>query len=158
MASYASTSDFALAFGTAEAIEITNLDDPVASTVDNAKLQRALDDATSEINSYILAASYDLPLASVPIVLREKCNDIARYRLDKWRNREDVRRRYEDALLWLQNLAKGLASLGPDSTGKPVENSVDSPIYYSREKVYTDETMQGYDSISRIVGGSRRRW
>jgi phage gp36-like protein len=156
--SYATPADFILAFGNDEAVEITNLDNPTASTVDTPKLQRALDDATSEIDSYVLAASYSLPLASVPIVLREKCNDIARYRLDKWRNREDVRRRYEDALLWLQNLAKGLTSLGADSSGDPIESGADSPIYYSRPKVYTDETMQGYDSISRIVGGSRRRW
>ena len=158
MASYASTSDFVLAFGNDEAVEITNLDNPTASAVDTPKLQRALDDATSEIDSYVMAASYTLPLVSVPIVLREKCNDIARYRLDKWRNREDVRRRYEDALLWLQNLAKGLTSLGADSSGDSIESGTDSPIFYSRPKVYTDETMQGYDSISRIVGGSRRRW
>jgi phage gp36-like protein len=158
MASYASTADFVLAFGKDEAVEITNLDNPTACTVDTAKLQRALDDASSEIDSYLLAASYNLPLSSVPIVLREKTNDIARYRLDKWRNREDVRQRYEDALQWLMNLAKNLASLGADSNGHTVESSIDRPIYYSRGKVYTDDTLLGYDSISRIVGGSRRRF
>jgi phage gp36-like protein len=156
--SYATPADFILAFGNDEAVEITNLDSPTASVLDSSKLQRALDDASSEIDSYLLAASYTIPLTSAPIVLREKCNDIARYRLDKWRNRDDVRRRYEDALIFLRDLSKGLASLGADVTGKPIESQSDTPRWYTRDKVYTDETLWGYGTGRGYVANGRRRF
>lgn len=80
--------------------------------IDDAVVERALTDATGEINSY-LRAKYRLPLAAVPDDLRRVACDIALYRLSGEADllTEEKRQRYEDALTWLKDLAKGIARL-----------------------------------------------
>ena len=73
----------------------------------------ALSDATAEIDTY-LAAKYDLPLTTVPSILARICSDVAMYRMsaDIGALTEEKRTRFEDALAWLKDVAKGTASLG----------------------------------------------
>ena len=73
----------------------------------------ALVDATAEIDSY-LAAKYDLPLTTVPTILARICSDIAMYRMsaDIGALTEEKRTRFDDAIKWLRDVAKGTASLG----------------------------------------------
>lgn len=85
-----------------------------ASEPDIAAITRALESASSEIDSY-LATRYILPLATVPDRLRELCIDIAFYKLLNFRplgDIEDTRRRYTDAIKFLERLADGKVSLG----------------------------------------------
>jgi len=81
--------------------------------VEKRYLNVAVEDASSEIDSYV-GKVYPLPLASPPPVLKRICVDIAVYRLMSLLDKEsveDARRRYEDALKWLQELAAGLIEL-----------------------------------------------
>lgn len=51
-------------------------------TLDEAKVQEALEDASQTIDSY-LAGRYSLPLKQIPAVLERHCCYIARYFLEK---------------------------------------------------------------------------
>lgn len=114
-------------FGEPEMEHLSQLYDPTATTIATVRVDAAIAYAQDEINSY-LGGRYTLPLASVPMVLTGKAADIARYQLDSIHPREDVRRRYEDAVRWLVMVASGRLDLGlaVDSTGLPVEVGSDS--------------------------------
>lgn len=79
---------------------------------DGAAVTRALDLASSEIDTY-LAARYALPLPVVPAMLMAWCVDIALYRLALGADvlSEEHRRRYDDALASLRRIARGEAAL-----------------------------------------------
>ena len=76
----------------------------------------ALNDATKEIDSY-LTERYDLPFTTVPDILERICCDVAMYRMsaDAGTGTDEKRKRFEDAVVWLNGVAKGLIGLGLDS-------------------------------------------
>jgi phage gp36-like protein len=80
---------------------------------DPGVVERALEDASNEIDSYI-GSVYKLPVNPVPGVLVTYCGVIALYRmsLETGSYTKEKRQRYEDALRWLRDVAKGVASLG----------------------------------------------
>jgi phage gp36-like protein len=131
-----------------EAIALTNLEDSDLERIDDKVLNRALEDADAEVDGYLSAAGYTLPLATAPLNLRNKCCDIARYRLDRNRPREDVRQRYEDAIAFLKDLASGrvklpIGSSGGDGTLPDSANSI-QPQWYTSDRVFTPDTLRGY--------------
>lgn len=71
-------------------------------------MQDALTDATQEMNSYI-GAKYTLPLPEVTQHLTIICCNIARYRLFYGKATEEVEKRYEEAIRWLEKVAAGKA-------------------------------------------------
>lgn len=95
-------------------------------TRDAAKVARALDDAAALIDGYI-AQRVSLPLDPVPAVLKNLSIDIAVYRLatDAGLLAEDMRRRYEDAISFLRDVAKGTAAI-------PVPRLSDAPATETR--------------------------
>lgn len=109
MSSYATPEELIAATPEHLVAQLTGTEEP-----DEAAIQRALDDASAEIDSY-LAARYALPLGTVPANLRRVSIDIALYRLMALRalgDIEDSRKRYEDAVKYLAGLADGRVSLG----------------------------------------------
>lgn len=102
--SYASSADMIARFGERELVELT--DRVGAGVPDAALIQRALDDAASEIDGY-LRGRYALPLATVPPVLRRIACDIARYLLAAERATDEIRWRYERGLKILDGIAAG---------------------------------------------------
>lgn len=81
--------------------------------MDPAAIDRALTDASAEIDSYV-SRKYRVPLVPVPDVVKEKCVDIAVYRLADRPGAytEERRKRYEDAIAWLKDVSDGKAALG----------------------------------------------
>ena len=79
---------------------------------DAAVVERALTDATSEIDTY-LAPKYNLPLSSTPPIVTRICVDISVYRLatDADKSTDERRLRYEDAVALLERLATRTAAL-----------------------------------------------
>ncbi len=107
-------------FGESEILQLSHLDNSSATTIDTVRVNAAIAYAQDEINSY-LGGRYTLPLSSVPLVLTGKAADIARYQLDSIRPRDDVRKRYEDAVKWLVLVAGGKLDLGlTDNTALPI--------------------------------------
>ena len=93
----ASPDDFIVAYGLKEAIQLTNIDDAAATSVNVAKLRMAIQDANSLIDSYI-EQSGKAGMVLITSNRRRTAIIIARYYLDTVRRREDVKADYETAL------------------------------------------------------------
>jgi len=138
---YASQQEFVEAFGEQLTIELTNLEDPSAETINSAVFDRAATDSDSLINSY-LSNRYPLPLATTPGVIRTIALDIYRYKLGHNAQEDDVRQRYEDALRMLRDIAANIMNLGlADGTESPLPGS---PSYYTSPRVFTAVTLRGF--------------
>lgn len=77
---YATVTDLQDRLGEARLIQLTDLGDPPLGLVNAAVAQKALDDASAEIDGY-LAGRYTLPLTPVPGILKVHCLTLANYRL-----------------------------------------------------------------------------
>lgn len=113
MTIYATKEDFTNYFGEREAIELTNHESPDATTVNDSIISLNLEFASAEIDGYLPAHLQGVATAN----LKRMCLEITRYKLDKNRQREDVRQRYEDVIEQLKTLAKQTpAEMFGDST------------------------------------------
>jgi phage gp36-like protein len=97
----ASPDDFILAFGLKEAIQLTNIDDAAAKSVNVAKLRMAIQDANSLIDSYI-EQSGKAGQVLITSNRRRTALTVARYYLDTVRRRDDVRLDFENCLKQIQ--------------------------------------------------------
>ncbi|KFB93026.1 gp36 family Mu-like phage protein [Trabulsiella guamensis ATCC 49490] len=92
--------------------------DKETQQLDEAKIQRATDDADAEINSF-LAKRYRLPLElpSLPSPLRRAAVSIAFYWLSERDNQitDEIQKRYDEALRTLREIANGTRDLGLSS-------------------------------------------
>lgn len=81
--------------------------------IDDAVVDRALTNATAEIDGYV-SVKHRLPLPVVPEHFARLCGDIAMYLLSSEGGAltEDKRKRYEDAVSYLRRVATGDAGLG----------------------------------------------
>lgn len=81
--------------------------------VDPETVQTALDVASAEIDSR-LSVRYKLPLEEPPLIVQIAAIEIAVYRLANDGNvlTDDIRKRYEDMVSLLKDIAAGKANLG----------------------------------------------
>lgn len=93
----ASPDDFITAYGLKEAIQLTNLDDASATSVNVAKMRMAIEDANALIDSYI-EQSGKAGRVLITSNRRRTALIIARYYLDNVRRRDDVYKDYVEAL------------------------------------------------------------
>lgn len=109
------------AFPARDLVQLTN-EDPQVNTINEAKLQTFLDDATLTVDGFIESRfALPFPTGKVPPLLRQWCVDIAMYRLQGLRplhDIEDARKRYEDAMKLLRAVADGKLTLGLTAAGK----------------------------------------
>lgn len=144
---YCAIADFINTFGEQEAVAVTNLYTPGATAIDEPNLEQALTDASALIDGYI-QGRVTLPLTAlqIPATLKACCADIARYRLDRNRCREEVRIRYEDWISWLKDVSRGVVNLGLDSQSPPESpTSVPDRVYVrSGDRVFTDDLLSRY--------------
>lgn len=118
--SYASIAEFKAGIPHRDLVALTAMDDGT-DTINDDRVQDALDDASAEIDSYI-AKSVDLPLTDVPRILKTICRDLALHRLyvnigHSMEARKSLR---EDAIAFLKSVSRGDAALG-DGAGLPPE-------------------------------------
>lgn len=121
-------------FSEREIIQLTDRSTPPAGTINTTVLNQAIADAEAEINSYL--TGYTLPLATVPANLVRIACDITRYYLYEDRVIEQVQTRYNDAIKYLMQVAKGTISLGPDTSGEVAAVSTDSAQFESSASVF----------------------
>lgn len=102
--------------------DLIALSDDEGNGLANANvIGRAIADADAEIDSYA-GSRYAIPLSPVPVMIRKLSVDIAIYNLFNRRslNLPDARlARYENAIRFLRDLAKGLVSMGADAPAEP---------------------------------------
>ncbi|MBR0574076.1 MULTISPECIES: gp436 family protein [Pasteurellaceae] len=113
---YANTDDFLKRVGEQEAIELT--DREMTGEVNIEVLNTALSDSSSQVDGY-LAGRYRLPLKTIPQNLVRICCDLARYRLCSMSSHlitDEVIERYKLSLKELENISKGVVSLGITNT------------------------------------------
>ncbi|NES91869.1 gp436 family protein [Okeania sp. SIO2B9] len=146
MVQYATIADLELAFGSKVLVELTS-DDPRETEPDQAKLNFVLNKASSEIDSY-LGRCYQLPLSFVPDIVMFKTLDLARYYLECGCNNGDrVKELYQDAIEWLKESCCGecpnfIEGLAKKSASKSIS-------YYSQDRVFTRQNLNGYVDSSR---------
>jgi phage gp36-like protein len=136
---YAISQDMIDRFGEPELVQLTDRSNTGA--IDQTVLQRALDDAGDELDTYI-GSRYQLPLASVPPVLTRVACDVARYRLFDDQAPQEVRTRYADAVTLLTRIAGGQLSLGlPTATP---EAASDLPQVNAPGRTLTTDSLADY--------------
>jgi len=101
---YATATDFQNRYGAQETLALTRLENPTATTIDTALLDRRLQDASALVQGYMPAGL----TAPYPTIVVTKTCEIARGLLDRNRRREDVQLDYDAALKWCEDVAKGL--------------------------------------------------
>lgn len=132
---YASTAELENALGAERYAAITDRDGD--DVVDTAGVEDALEGASSMIDSYIARW---LPLSTVPPSIRRACIDIAVHDLAGEHATDQERKRFEDAMRWLRDLARGDASL----TGVTPPSSVNPTIIVDApEAVMRRESTKG---------------
>jgi len=130
---YVTQEDFEEAFGADE------LDGLLANGGDFAKTEAA---SAGIISGYI-GGRYALPLVAVPDMVKGWALDITRYRLWDEHAPEEVRRRYEDALRQLRDLAAGRMVLPPDAAGTAAEGGFEAEGY-SADRVFDADTLADF--------------
>lgn len=119
---YAIRDDMVRAFGEKECIALSDRDytGAISDDVLNGGLMRA----SARIDSY-LSGRYPLPWADTPGVLVGTCCDIARYELTGADTQvtEEIRKRYEDAIRYLEGVASGRITLGRLADGSVAQGS-----------------------------------
>ncbi len=117
-------------------VRLTTEGDPDLDT-----LCKALVKASSEIDSY-LSIQYTLPLATVPEVIVQACIDMAIYRTsaDAGTGTEEKRKRYDDAIRWLKDIARGIAGIIIVGDAAP---ATQSPEFTGPVRLFSRSTMRG---------------
>lgn len=138
--SYASQADMEARFGERELINLT--DRTGQGAVDVSVLERALADASAEIDGF-LAARYELPLSSTPVVLVRICADLARYYLHDDHAPDQVVERRKAAVATLRSLSRGEVSLGMSDTGDTPATS-DGAEMVSGGRIWDRNDSRGY--------------
>lgn len=107
-------------WGTDEVVRSADRD-PEDGVVDDAAVTAACADASSLIDSYLERGGHKTPVDPVPDVLVKYASDIAVYNLSQGTApyTEEKRKRYEDAIAWLESVAK---NVGADLPNAPDES------------------------------------
>jgi len=140
---YANHQDMIDRFAEQQLVEVT---DPDLVAIKVAALDRALEDASDEIDGY-LEGRYRLPLQQPPRSLRLLACNIAMYRLLSLRQidvMEDQRQRYEDAIKFLRAVANGDINLGLTQLGDTVAPAGGPTLVAGPARTFSRDKLRGY--------------
>ncbi len=119
-------------------------DDAGLNTVDETRTTQAIDGAGSLIDAY-LAKRYTVPLDPVPGMIRELAVDIAIYKICSRRDQapDGRRKKYEDAIRFLERIAEGKA-LVPGASGASGKESDNSCFLTSDPRIFSRGSLGGF--------------
>lgn len=109
---YLSADEYVLRYGAQETIRLT--DETRTNTVDSAKLEQALKDASDFADAYI-GTAYDVPLLVAPRIVKAIVGALARELLHKTRPTPEVTAAADRARTQLKDIAAGRMTLPVDS-------------------------------------------
>ncbi|GLX85058.1 hypothetical protein tloyanaT_13100 [Thalassotalea loyana] len=140
--SYATVADLESRIGREELI-ILAPDESDPNNYSQAVIVKALEDASAEIDTYI-SAVHPLPLQEPPLALIRRCCDIARYTLMDDQPTDAAEKRYDQAVSYLKDIAKGLVNLQiNDSTPAPTKSLVSVKRRQS-DRTFTRDSLSGF--------------
>ncbi|OUR62055.1 hypothetical protein A9Q74_06295 [Colwellia sp. 39_35_sub15_T18] len=137
---YCTKQDLIDRFGEDELIDLTDRDN--MSVIDETVLDQAIADGSAEMDGY-LGGRYQLPLVTVPPVLKALCCNIARYKLYDEQASEQVTKRYDSAIKFLFSVSKGEISLGVDGSGAKA-TSTDLADIQSAGSIFARNVSKGF--------------
>lgn len=143
----ATVEDFVGLFGQMESIEISNLEDASEGSINEVKIQRALDIAYDFIMSYDSLCQYSGKVA-IRRAIRRLMLDMSRYFLDVLQRREDVIKSHEDCVDFLKMCVDNkdgwtlLSQEEADELG--LELKQDKVSYVSGRRVFTDSSLSEF--------------
>jgi phage gp36-like protein len=125
-----------------EEIIIQLTDEHGLGVIDTGKVNSAILSADAEIDG-LVGTRYQVPVSPVPEILRKYSVDISIYNLFSLKRTtpEDVRTRYKDAVAFLTNVSKGVASLGEND---PAQSTQDKVEISSADRVFTRDRLKGF--------------
>ena len=141
---YTSKAELVTRWGSQETLRSADRD-PLDGVSEDAAIAAACLDACSLVDSYLVQAKIDVPVAPVPEVLTMHATNVAMYMLSQGVAvlTEEKRLRYEDALSWLKLLATGKADL-PGLPGQPEAQAPTRRVRGTGEPlVYTASKLRG---------------
>lgn len=123
-------------------ISITDDDD--TGSVDSDKVGAAIEKADAMIDSY-LAVKYAVPMDPVPAIVKKLSVDIAVYELFSRRDRvsDSTRKRFDDAVTFLKDVAKGKAGIS-GATSADSSMSSNAPTMTTSPRVFSRIKMKGF--------------
>jgi len=137
--SYCTAQNLLDRFSEAELLQLT--DKAQAGDLDYLVLDKAIADATAEIDSYLTA--YALPLSPVPANFERLACDMARYYLYEDQMIDIVQERYKNAVRYLEQVASGKITLSVDASGS-APAVADGVEFVSETAVFSRDTLSGY--------------
>lgn len=117
-------------------------DDTGFGQVDEAVVEEKIQDADSEIDSYC-KKKYEVPFDPVPDIVNKLSVDIALYNLYSRRQNllnEVVTKRYDDAIKFLKDVARGLAEI--TDVPPPATDSDQVGKFQANDRIFTRESME----------------
>ncbi|MEO1082392.1 MAG: phage protein Gp36 family protein [Pseudomonadota bacterium] len=136
---YATQQDLVTRYGESE-LETYAFDDDL-DQIDTARVDQALQDASNFIDAY-LAAQMTVPVDPAPDILTRLCAEIARYRLQDDQPLDEARKRYEDAVALLKDIARGTASLDP--SGATAASTTVHAMRDADDRTFTRESLDDF--------------
>jgi phage gp36-like protein len=137
---YTTLQDLIDRFGRREIVQLTDRAEPPSGAIDEEVVNRAITDADAEIDSYLMAAGYELPLDPIPTVIRRLAPQIVRHLLYDDVETELVRQRYDDARRVLEAIVAGKIKLGEGD----VSGSAGSPQVSKPDRVFTQAGLKDF--------------
>lgn len=143
---YATVEEFVEKVTVVEATALARATAPAAG-YDAAQIQRALDDASAELDTYF-AAKYPTPLDPIPRPALTGAIALAREALDR-QGRDQVKADAARVRAWARDVAKGLAVIGGGVSGvdAPEPSPSGGAQFAGPDRVFTD------DSLARFTRG-----
>jgi phage gp36-like protein len=143
--SYAATTDLQQRVTTKQLVELTDFDNE--GVQDDARIQDALDSASSEIDSYC-GSRYSLPLTASKQVI-DICLKLAIYRLFAGRQRDFpsiITKDHDDAILFLKDVAAEKATLDQPTKTQVSDMAVVAPDHSQSpgQEVFDDNKLTSF--------------
>lgn len=137
---YCAKTDLEQRFGAVEIADL--LDRDHNGTEDSGVLAQTIGDADALIDGY-LGSRYAVPLSTIPDLVKAISCDIVRFLLWDDNAPDEIRKRYDDRIKQLRDIANGMISL-PATTTASTTGGNGGVEYEGNERVFTMDTLAGF--------------
>lgn len=136
---YCSEAELQARFGAVEVADLLDRDNSGAA--DTNALSSAQADADALVDGY-LAGRYVVPLETVPALILGISANLVRYIL--WGNNapDEIRKRYEDSIARLKDIAAGKLNIPTEVLAASSDAS--GVEYYADDRVFTSDSLAGF--------------